>query len=366
MQLPLVSRLKALSKKTPPARVVRAVDSVRNRVGRVHQKMVPPGIALLEMATSFWLSQAIYVAAELRVADHLQGGAKSVDQLAQLTGSRPDMLYRVLRALASHGIFFEIEDRKFEQTALSNAMSSNAPGSMRDMIRYQGGFNWAHWGELIHSVRTGETAASKVRGMSMWDFLEKNPEHSTTFNGAMTGISDLAILPILDSGYDFGAHGLIVDVGGGTGKLLASILDRYPAVSGLLYDLPHVVRDAKVPKDRCRIEGGSFLEKVPAGGDAYLMKHILHDWEESKCVQILSNIRKVIGKDAKLLVLENVVPEGNQPHFSKLLDLEMMVVVGGRERTLSGYAELFAKGGFELERVVPTATPGSILVARPI
>jgi hypothetical protein len=228
--------------------------------------------------------------------------------------------------------------------------------------------DWWHrgFGELEHSVRTGESGFVKTLGMPIFDFLAKNPEEASRFSDTMVcfhGMEPAAVA----AAYDFSSVGILIDVGGATGHLLATILQRYPTPRGILYDLPHVVRDAPAflkmsgVADRIQIQAGNFFDNVPSGGDAYLLSHIIHDWSEEQCLTILANCKRAMGPKSRLLLVEMVLPEGDTPHPGKMLDLMMLVGPGGMERTEKGYGELLAKAGLKLTRVVPTASPVSVV-----
>jgi hypothetical protein len=231
--------------------------------------------------------------------------------------------------------------------------------------------HWEHWGQLLYAVQTGKTAAEKLRGAPFFDYLETDPELAKVFNDAMTGVSGLAIETLMPA-YDFSDRRLIVDVGGGHGALLAAVLAQAQDASGVLFDLPSVVADAGPlleaagVSSRCTVTGGSFFDSVPEGGDAYLLKTIIHDWDEDSAIAILRSVRSAIVDGGKLLLIELVLPEGTPLHPGMLIDLEMLVTAGGRERTAAEYAELLARAGFRQTRVVPTAGPMSVVEAVPV
>lgn len=359
--MPELIRSKA---KLPPVKVVKTVGKVRAGMDRLNRKLVPPAIAMLEMATAHWVAAAVYVAAELGVADHLKDGPKSIDDLAHRAKANRDALRRVLRMLASRGVFRETRDGKFAVTPLGEALQSDSPTSIRGMARFQGGEHWNNWGRLLDSVKTGEVAVKVRTGKDAWTFMAEHPDVGAVFNEAMTNISNMELEPIL-AAYDFSGFQRIVDVAGGHGRLISAILARYPDLKGVLFDQPSVIAGA--PRiERCENVGGSFFENVPKAGDVYLLKHIIHDWEEKKALEILKNVHRAMLKSGKLLVIESVVPEGNDPHFSKDLDLEMLVTVGGRERTAQEYREFVRQAGFEVTRILPTITPTSILELKPV
>jgi ubiquinone/menaquinone biosynthesis C-methylase UbiE len=328
---------------------------------------VRPPVAMLQMISGFWISRAIYVAAKLGIADHLCDGHRTVDELAAATGTHAPSLYRVLRALASVGIFTEDENRRFALTPLAETLQSDAPDSLRAFATVElGEEHYPAWGELLHSVRTGEIAFDRAFGMPVWKFFEQNPENAKTFNDAMTGFT-LAVNDAVLSSYDFSSIGKIVDVGGGHGSLIASILKANPKMRGVLFDAPpviegarHRIRDEGIA-DRCEAVAGDFFKSVPSGGDAYIVKWIIHDWDDEQSISILKNCHRAMADNGRLLLVEAVVPDGSEPHFSKYMDLNMLVMTGGRERTADQYRTLLEASGFKLTRIVPTKSPMSII-----
>lgn len=328
---------------------------------------------MLNLIIGYWVSQMVFVAAKLGLADHLKDGPKSAADLARTTRMNPAMLHRLLRALASVGVFAERADGRFELTPLAATLESNAPGSMRAFaLMMVERYNWDSWTELAYSIETGAVGLEKALGMKVFEYLDRNPEHARVFGESMSNLSAVEN-PAIVAAYDFSRFRKIIDVGGGHGSLLSAILTANPKLSGVLYDNPRVVENARkaphMTKDvasRLEIVGGDFFEKVPDGADAHVMKYIMHDWNEERATRILSNCRKAIAKNGALLIVDTVIPPGNDPHWGKLLDLNMMVLTGGLERTEKQFGELLAKSGFELVRVVPTACPLSIVEAKPV
>ncbi|WP_456093738.1 methyltransferase [Mycolicibacterium rutilum] len=357
--------------KVPPMPVVRAVNRLRAGLQRLHRSTVPSSVAILEMATGAWTTQTMYAAARLGLADQLAAGPASAAVLADRVGAHPDALYRLMRALASNGLLTHRPDDTFALTKVGEALRSDAPESMHDMVLFIGHqARWEDWGNLLHSVQTGEPSVLKLRGMSYWDYLEQDSELAQVFNDAMTATSGITNEVAL-SQYDFTNFKLIVDVGGGHGLLLSTILRRAPKARGLVYDLPSVVSGADATfeaaglAERCSAEGGSFFDRVPGGGDAYVLKNIIHDWNDDDSVRILRNIRTAIAPDGKLLLLEMVLPDRADAFIGFQLDLEMLVTVGGRERTRDDFANLLRQAGFRLDRVIDTVAPVSIIEASP-
>jgi hypothetical protein len=332
----------------------------------------PAAQTVFELATAYTISAAMQVAVRLHVADHLARGPASVDVLAPAIGVDSDRLYRVLRALASVGIFEERGAREFASNPAADLLRSGA-GSLRDVALFM--TNRLHfdvYAEMLYSVTTGQPAVKKVTGKLVFEAFADGGEDARLFNDAMTSMS-IAVAPALLNAYDFGDIGILADVGGGRGALLGSILRDYPHMRGILFDLDHVIVGARElleqfgVVDRCRAVGGDFFTGVPGGADAYLMKHIVHDWDDEQALTILGNVRAVLaGRPlGRLLLMEMIVPEGPHPDLAKLIDLEMMLMPGGRERTETEFEDLLARAGFELTRIVRTESPLSVIEARP-
>lgn len=330
----------------------------------------PPEVVLTQLIFGKWVSMAVSVAAKLRLADKLATGPKLIEELATETNTHAESLYRLLRALASVGVFASDDAGRFRLTPVGELLRTGVPGSMRGVADYCGAeWSWKAWGSLLGSVQTGRTAFNEVFGEGCFDYLAKHPGEQAVFDEGMTGFSG-AEADAVAAAYDFSGIGTLVDVGGGHGHLLGTILKKSPQLRGVLFDAPHVVAGANLAgtgvADRCTTAGGNFFESVPAGGDAYIMKHIIHDWNDADCGRILGNIRAVSKPGTKLLVVEMVIPPGDAPHPGKLLDLEMLVVASGKERTEAEYAALFAAYGFRLTRVVPTRGPASVVEAEAV
>jgi hypothetical protein len=333
-------------------------------------QMTSPQEQMSRMLTGYWVAQALYAAARLRLADLLKDGPRSADDLAAATGTRGDTLYRLLRALASVGVFAEDDHRRFTLTPLAECLRSDVPGSQWALAVMNGEEHYHAWGDLLYSLKTGKPAFDKHYGAPVFDYLSRHPEQAVVFDAAMVGVHGRETAAMLDA-YDFAGIGTLADVGGGNGSLLTEVLRKHPALRGLLYDLPNVVARARAGLDaaglaeRCRAVPGDFFASVPAGADAYLLRHILHDWDDEKATKILRNIRQAVAPSGKVLVVESVIPPGNTPSFGKLLDLTMLVIPGGRERTEEEYRALFAAGGFRLTRVVPTRAEVSVIEGAP-
>ncbi|MDO3639560.1 methyltransferase [Mycolicibacterium arseniciresistens] len=358
--------------KAPPARLIAAVDKVRAGLQRLHRSTVPGNIAMLELATGAWTTAALYTAAKLGIPDQLASGPAHANDVAKRIGAHPESVYRLMRALAGKGVLTQRRDGRFALTRVGDALRSDSDGSLRDMVLFIGHpMRWEDWGNLEHSVRTGQTATEMLRGMPVWDFLAVNPEFAEVFNRAMTATSGLTDEAAL-SCYDFTGSKLVVDVGGGHGALLSTILRSAPDARGVLFDQPSVVENAGPTlaaagvAERTTTAGGSFMESVPDGGDVYVMKNIIHDWYDDDAVRILRTIRTSIADGGRLLLLEMVLPERPSSFIGLMLDLEMLVTAGGKERTRAEYANLLARSGFRLQRVVDTVTPLSIIEAVPV
>jgi O-methyltransferase domain/Dimerisation domain len=332
-------------------------------------KSVPPHVQIIQMATGYWLSRLVWTAADLGIADHLANGSKSAAEIAGPSRTNPQALHRFMRTLASFGILTHCEDQKFALTQLGEALKSDAPGFARSTVLTMAGqWQWKAWEGFQYSLETGQTAMERAFGMPLFDYLAQHPKLAAQFSEAMVGVHG-AEPPAVAEAYDFSMLGVIVDVGGATGNLLAHILARYPRSRGVLFDRPHVVIDAPAflrgegVETRVRIEPGDFFESVPGGGDAYILSHIVHDWNEEQCLTILHNCRKAMKPGAKLLIVESVLPEGNTPHFGKLLDMVMLAMTGGEERTAAEYGALLARAGLKMTRIIPTVSDVSIVEA---
>ncbi|MFM7321674.1 MAG: methyltransferase [Armatimonadota bacterium] len=327
----------------------------------------PPHVEVFSLCASMIKARAVWAAAQLGIADHVGTAPVSVDALADATKTHSDTLYRVLRLLAANGIFHESEGRCFAHTPQSESLRSDHPTKTRAAVLLLGGIDfWNAFARLDRSVETGESGWRMTQGMGFFDWLPNHPEAAPIFNDAMVGIHG-GEPPAVAEAYPFA--GTVVDVGGGSGNMLVHILGRHADATGVLFDLPHVADAARANllsaglADRCTVRTGNFFEGVPEDGDVYVLSHIVHDWDEDSCVRILSHCAKAKKAGGKVLLVEMVVPGPNEPHPAKELDLVMLAVPGGRERTVDEYAELFGKAGLRLTRVVPTMSPDSVLEA---
>jgi len=322
-----------------------------------------------QMFGGSWITQGISVAAELGIADLLADGPMTVEELATKTNTHSGALNRLLRALASVGVFAQDGGLCFSSTPLSDLLRSDIPGSQRSFAIMMGSEFHATWGELLHSVQTGEPGFHKRFGAPFFEYMTEHPERHAIYDEAMTGVHGRETDPMLDA-YDFGAFRTVADIGGGKGLLLAGILNRHPAIQGVLFDLPAVADRARSTisrsglAERIRIEGGDFFASVPAGADAYVLRHIIHDWQDPEAIAILRQCREAAAPDGKVLVVEMVIPPANEPGFGKWLDL-MMLLVAGRERTKEEYSLLFSEAGLAMTRIIPTASDVSIIEGVP-
>ncbi len=317
------------------------------------------------------LGRAVSTIAELGVADLIESGRpQPVEHLARATRTHEPSLYRILRFMASHGIFEESGDRRFGHTPLSAALRSDAPGSYRAAAQL---FHpiFAAWDGLHHSIQTGEPAFSKVYGAGVFDYVGAHPELGPVFDAGMTSMNFYETGAMLDA-YDFTGIRVLADIGGGNGSLISAVLARYPGMQGILFDLGHVVGRAKESlkaaglAGRCSVVEGNFFESVPAGADAYLFRHIIHDWTDEQCLQILRHCRKVIPANGKLLIADCVVPLGNAPSLAKDYDILMLAYPGGQERTETQFRSLLERSGFKLKSITPTTTMISVVEGRPV
>lgn len=332
----------------------------------------PPHAQLIQMGTSYWISKILYAAAKLGLADQLAAGSRTAADLAGPTGTHAPSLHRLMRTLASLGVLTELDAQSFALTRLGEALRTGAPGSARASLLTLGS-PWiaGAFENIMHSLETGGTGFEKAMGMPIFDYLAQHPEDASLFSETMVGLHG-AEPPAVAAACDFSVFETVVDVGGATGNLLATILARHAGPRGVLFDMPHVVADAPAllkergVEKRVTIETGDFFKAVPAGGDAYLLSHVLHDWNEDQCLTILGHCRKAMKPDGRLLIVEMVLPAGDAPHLGKVLDIVMLVVPGGQERTEDEYALLLNKAGFRLTRVVPTESAVSVVEAVPV
>jgi hypothetical protein len=314
----------------------------------------------------------LQIVAKLGVADLLASGPRPVAELADATATNADALKRVLRALTSVGVFASDGQERYGLTPLGECLRSDARQSIRNRLIMHGTTHWQNWGELEHSLRTGLPAFERAFGKPLFDYLASDPDASLRFDQSMAYRGAIDATAVV-AAYDFSDATTVVDVGGGNGTLLAAVLAAAPSARGVLFDLPHVVAGSGSVllraglSERVRVEGGSFFDAVPRGGDVYLLQKVLHDWDDERSIRILANCRTAMEPSARLLVLETLVPPGDAPHFSKLIDVHMLVETGGRERTGEEFDRLLAGAGLRLQRTLPTASETvSVLEACPV
>jgi SAM-dependent methyltransferase len=315
-----------------------------------------------------WISQAIATVVEIGVPDQLSKGARRCDDIARDAGVSEDGVDRLLRALASVGLFAETGDRRFKLTPTGELLRSNHPASLAGYARFTGhDSTWRPWGQLLYSVRTGMPAFDHVFGTPVFEYFSRNPDAGAIFDDAMTSISNAEARAVTDA-YDFKQLNTLMDVAGGHGLLLATVLQRHKKMRGVLFDLPHVADGAAATftrtgiTGRVRVESGDFFKELPTGADAIIMKHIIHDWDDDSATRILQSCHRALGPRGKVLIVDAVVPPGNAPHYGKLLDLEMLVLTPrGRERTKSEFTNLLRGSGFRMTRVVAAKSPLSVV-----
>ena len=328
--------------------------------------------ALLDLVQGSVITQALYVAARLSIADILNEGPLTAAEIAKRAGANPEAVYRLLRVLSGYSVFAEDADGRFGLTLMGAALRDDAPDSMRGIALLMGHPLFQEdWGHLLDSVRTGQPSLPVLRGMGAFEFLMANPEYGAAFMQGMGSLSAPETDPVV-AAHDFSPFRTIVDLGGGRGALLAGILNRASGSTGILFDRPqatvdaHDILKAAGVTDRCTIENGSYFETVPVGGDAYLLKHTLHDFSEEQIRTVLKNIRSAIGPGGSLFVIEYVLPGGNERHIGNIIDLWLLLMLGAKERTAQQYADLLATEGFRLSRIIPTMSPVSIIEAVPV
>ncbi len=337
----------------------------------ITERPAPPAHAgIFQLMNGFHVAGAVSSLAQLGIPDFIDAAPKSAEELASQIDADPQALYRLMRATACVGVLSEGPDGKFSQTPMSAILRSDASPSLRAFaIMYGREWHGRGWSNLDYCVRTGKQALEKIYGAHMFEYLKQNPAEGQIFNDAMTQISMIDGPAVADA-YNFDGIHSIVDIAGGHGLLLATILKRNPQLKGTLYEMPHVLEGAKngplkPVMDRCTLASGDMFSSVPAGADAYLMKHIIHDWPDDRCIQILKACRKNVNSGGKLLVVDNVIQPGNDFSSGKFLDLQMLIFPSGCERTQKQFRDLFAASGWRLNRIIPTAAPSSIVEGLP-
>lgn len=365
---------KPQGQRLPPLAAVKLVLWLINVLATLRQKLMPPPLVVLEMVGTYTIiSNAFMVAARLGIADLLTDGPKSCAELAQAVEAHPAHLYRLLRALASVGVFAQGKDGRFALTPISATMQTSAPGSMRSlMVMCSEPWHYDSWAHFLSSVKTGKTPFEVQHGLSLFQYFEQHPDAGEIFNRAMAGGSARATAAAAAS-YDFSQVATLVDIGGGVGTLVATLLAQYPQMRGILFDRPHVIAEARRFLDaagvaqRCELVGGTFFEGVPAGGDLYFMQNTIHAWDDERAIAILKSCRSAMAAHGRVLVSEMIIPPDNTPYFGTIFDLELQVVTGsGKERTASEFRALFEAAGLRLTRIIPTPSYSYLLEGVPV
>ena len=331
---------------------------------------LPPPAVLFQMVTGYYISRAIYVAATLGIADLLAHGPQPSSTLAKATGTHAESLTRVLRLLASVGVFTEQDDRCFALTPLGECLRTGVPGSMRSAALLFAGITQEAWRDLLYSVRTGEPAFHHVFGMDSFSYMAQHPEEAANFDEAMADFTKGIAIAVAAT-YDFSQFGTIVDVGGGNGMFLEAVLKAHPTLRGVLFDMPHVAERAQQRieavglAERCKAVGGDFFLEVPSGGEAYILKHVIHDWGDARAVTILKNCHRAMGPQGKLLIVEGVYPshidQSDASRGAASNDVNMLVCTGGRQRSVAEFRSLYGAAGFTLTRIVPIQARSSVI-----
>lgn len=321
---------------------------------------------MLQLITGYRVTQLLYVAAKLGIADLLVDGPKTAEELAAAAEVHADTLYRALRALASLGVFTEDTSRRFALTPLADLLRADDPHSMRALVIFQGEEPYRAWGETMFMVRTGTPGFDHVYNMHHFEYLAQHAEASALFNQAMTANTMQSVAHIVGA-YAFPTTGIVVDVGGGHGAFITAILRANPGLQGVLFDMPHVVEGALATLEkadaveRCARVGGDFFTPPLPTGDIYTLRQIIHDWDDERSVAILRNCAQAMRPGGKVLTIEAIIPPGNEPSHVKFLDLHMLMMSGGRQRTSEEYRQLYAAAGLSMTRVIPTTTDFAIV-----
>lgn len=358
--------------KAPPIWLARLVNRLHQWLSAIHRAVVPPQLYLFELSTALWTAQCLNVVARLDIAGRLADAPRSADELAAELGLHAPSLYRVLRLLCAYGVFLEDTAGKFSLTAVGQRLRADVPDSARAMLVYNGQpWQTDPYAHLEYTLRTGRPAFDRIYGAPFFEYAAQRPEVAHIFDDAMTSVAALHAAAVVGA-YDFRGIGVLVDVGGGNGMLLSHILSVHPSMRGISYDLPHVVpgaaRTIKAAgvESRCTIESGDFFESVPAGADAYVLSHVLHDWDDARCRTILRACREAMRDGSRLLVVDVILGVAdNRFAQGKLSDIQMLLVLSGRERTEAEFRELLGAEGFEIRSIIRTAAPECIIEAAP-
>ncbi len=354
--------------KYPPVFFVRLTDSVRRRLVKISRKFTHPNVTMMEHLQDLWLLGSISVVNELGIADILKNGSRTVEELASLTGTLEDPLYRILRLLASEGIFRESKNKRFSNTRVSESMKEE---ELKYFIQHTlNSMQFRIFGELMHSVRTGRRTSELFVETGVFEHMGKSQRLNDLYNKAMTNTSKMQVAAILSS-FSFSKFKHVVDVGGGLGFFISALLSKYENMQGTLFDLPQVIDDPQKLPDlnsfsgRLKTESGSFFDTIPASGDLYTLKNILHGWNDEDCIRILKNIRKVLDPEGRLMIIEVVIEGLNKPSWGKMSDIFMMAGLDGRERTGDEFNSILGKAGFRIEQIRKTVSPLSLIIAAP-
>ncbi len=352
----------------PPVWLVNMINAFRTSLLMLNKKIFPGNVVLYEQFQYFWLLTSLHVAAKLNIAETLRSGPKSIDEIASAVDAHVPSLYRIMRSLSSHGIFREKKNKVFALNAVSRALL-DGHGSLRyTIIHHLGIVNWMAMGNLFHAVKTGEDSFTYAHGKPIYDYLSEHPAEYELFDKSMSNLSDMG-LPLILNSCDFSKFETVADIGGGEGFLLSHILKKYPHLKGILFDLTEALQKAQTMLEshgissRTEIVHGSFFEKMNITADVYILKNILHNWDDEHFLTILKNISDSMPTAAKIYIIDMVVPENNLPSISKLLDIQMLgIMAGGKERTRNEFSALIEKAGLRLDRLIPTIGPLSILI----
>jgi hypothetical protein len=329
--------------------------------------VLPSAMQMVQLVGGFQLSQALYVVAKLDIATLLDDGPKTVADLAAASGAQPELLGRLIRTLAPIGVFRHLPDGTVETTPLGATLSANRPDSTRAAALFWMETHYLPFSELLHNVRTGETAATHYFGEPFFDWIVKDPERVELLSSAMTNVTG-GVRAGMFEGYQLPPGAVVADIGGATGSVLARLLENEPVRRGIVFDLPEVVPDAQrhieqqALTDRVDVVAGDFFESVPRA-DVYVLSYILHDWDDDKCRRILGSIKAAAEPGARLVVVEGIVPAGDEPHLTKAIDLVMLAMMGGKERSADEFEQLLSSAGFTLDRIVATPSPFSFIEA---
>jgi len=328
-----------------------------------------PSEQMVQMVGSYWLSQSLGAVARLGIPDRIAAQPRTSEEIAKAAGIDPDATRRVMRALASVGVFRQLEDSRFALTPLGETLRSNVPGSVRDFaVMLTDAPHWQSWGRFLETLKSGRSILKTVLGMELWEWYSHHPEDADAFSLAMGNLARM-VAAELTKVVDFSEVQTVADVGGAHGVLLAAILQQHPHTRGILFDLPHVIEAAKGVieaqglSDRCVLSAGDFFREIPSGADVHVLKQILHDWDDERATLILDNCRRALRPNGRVLLVEMVLPPDEAPSPAHFIDLSMLVLLGGRERSASEFAALFEKSGFKPPRFISTDSPFELIEA---